>query len=204
MKLYYAPGACSLAPHIVLEEAGLPYRTVRVDLRQQPHRTEDGVDYTTINSKGYVPALSLDSGAVLTEGAAIMQYIADLVPETKLAPPPGTFERVHLQEWLHFVGTEIHKGFGPLWDDSAPLEVKTRAQERLEKRFSWIEHQLVGREYLVGSRFSVADAYLFTCMNWCNFLHIPLDKYPALTAYLARIAERPAVQAVFKAEGIGP
>lgn len=202
MKLYYSPGACSLSPHIVLQESGLSYHTVRVDLSLQPHLTQDGIDFSTINSKGYVPALQLDNDIVLTEGPAIVQYIGDLVPEKKLVPPAGTFERVHLQEWLNFISAEIHKGFGPLWDDTTPAAVKTQCKDKLAKRFGWIEHQLSGREYLIGSRFSVADAYLFTMLNWCTYHDIALNQRPVLQAYRTRVAERPAVQAVLMAEGL--
>jgi glutathione S-transferase len=202
MKLYYSPGACSLSPHIVLQESGLPYSTVKVDLRQQPHLTEDGVDFSTVNPKGYVPALVLDNGTLLTEGPAIVQYIGDLVPEKKLVPLPGTFERVHLQEWLNFVGTELHKPLGMLWDPGMPADAKAHIRKRLEKRFAWVDQQLTGREYLAGSHFSVADAYLFTVMSWCQYLEIPLDKWPTLQGYLGRVAERPAVQTVLKAEGL--
>lgn len=201
MKLYYTPGACSLASHITLAESGLPHATEKVDLRATPHRTESGADFPTINPKGYVPALALDSGDVLTEGAAILQYIADLAPARKLAPANGTLARYRLQEWLNFIATEIHKGFSPLWNPDTSDKGREAAKTRLAARFDWIVGELGDKDYLLGG-FSVADAYLFTCLSWAALLQFPLAPWPALVAYQARIAARPAVQQVLKDEGL--
>ena len=199
MKLYYSPGACSLSPHIALCESGLPFQTEKVDLKTKT--TASGADYNAINAKSYVPALLLDNGELLTEGPAIVQYIGDLAPQSGIAPPNGTLERVRLQEWLAFIGTEIHKGFSPLWRP-APEETKAAAIARLEHWFDWLEPQLGQHPYLLGARFSVADGYLFTVLNWTRFLKISLERWPNLQAYLTRIASRPAVQAALKAEGL--
>jgi glutathione S-transferase len=201
VKLYYSPGACSLAAHIILEEAGLSYQAEAVDLRSTPHKTSSGELLTDITPKGYVPILVLENGAVLTEGAAILQYIADQVPDKALAPENGSLDRYQLQAWLNFIATEIHKGFAPLWFSGSSEEVKKLALERLGKRFSLIEQQLDGPHYLMG-KFTVADAYLFTCLNWCNFLKISLDAWPVLQSYMTRIADRPYVQAALEAEGL--
>ena len=201
MKLYYGPGSCALASHIALAESGLSYSLDKVNLRENPHRTESGADFSAINSKGYVPALELDNGELLTEGVVILQYIADQVPALALAPIHGTFPRYRLQEWLNFIATEIHKGFGPLWNPANSQEAKDAAWEKLSGRIEWILAQLGNKDYLLGT-FSVADAYLFTCLNWANFLHLSLDAWPALQAYLARVAARPAVQRVLKEEGL--
>jgi glutathione S-transferase len=199
MKLFYSPGACSLSPHIVLVEAGLPCRLERVDLKT--HRTQSGTDFMAINPKGYVPALELDDGSILTEGPAIVQVLADLAPASGLAPTAGSMERYRLQEWLTFIGTEIHKTFSPLWH-SVNEQVKQDAATALHRRFDWLEPQLAERNFLLGGRFTVADAYLFTVLNWTNFLKMPLDRWPALAAYLARIAARPAVQRAMDEEGL--
>lgn len=201
MKLYYSPAACSLAPHIVLAEAGLSYELEKVNLRETPHRTESGVDFSAINSKGYVPVLELDNGEFLTEGVAIMQYLADLVPDKHLAPANSTLARYRLQEWLNFIATEIHKGFGPLWSPANSAEIKDAAWARLAGRIDWLVAQLGSKEYLLGE-FSVADAYLFTCLSWAKFLERSLDGWPQLTAYLARVAARPAVQQAMAEEGL--
>ena len=199
MKLYYAPGACSLSPHIVLREAGLPFTAVKVDLKTKA--MEGGGDFRAINAKGYVPVLALDNGARLTEGPAIVQYLADQAPQAKLAPAAGTFERYQLQEWLNFITSELHKQFSPLFDPLYPEELKAKQRERLGTRFDWIVQQLGGRDYLLGS-FSVADAYLFTVLNWSAWTGIDLSKWPALQKYVARVAARPSVQAALKAEGL--
>lgn len=201
MKLYYSPAACSLSPHIVLAESGLAYTLEKVNLRETPHRTESGVDFATINPKGYVPALLLDNGELLTEGVAIVQYIADQVPGKYLAPANGTLARYRLQETLNYIATEIHKGFGPLWSPANSQEVKDAAWEKLAKRIDWLAGQLGSKEYLLGE-YSVADAYLFTCLSWAKYLQRSLDAWPTLTAYLARVAARPAVQQALKAEGL--
>ncbi|MCK2087189.1 glutathione transferase GstA [Thauera aromatica] len=200
MKLYIKPGACSLTPHIVLEEAGLPYTTKTVDLGTR--RTADGTDYTTINPKGYVPALQLDSGEVLTELPAIVQYLADLAPEKKLAPANGTLERYRLQSWLSFIGTELHKSFSPFFNPAAGDDWKQAARANIERRLGYADSQLAGRAYLLGGDFSVADAYLFNVLSWAKYIGLDLAPWPNVAACLDRVAHRPAVQAALKAEGL--
>lgn len=199
MKLYYSPGACSLAPHIVLRELGLPFSAVKVNTKTK--KTEDGGDYLQINGKGYVPTLELDDGERLTEVAVLLQYLADRAPAAGLAPAQGTMERYRLQEWLNFVATEIHKGFGPLWQPDSTDDEKDRTRARLGLRLDWLNRQLGGREYLTG-RFSIADAYLFTVLNWGQWTGLDLAKWPALKDYAARVAARPKVQEAMKAEGL--
>ena len=198
MKLYYSPGACSFASLITLKELGLPFEAVQVDLRTK--KTKDGGDYTAINPKGYVPALALDSGAILTEGPAILQYLADRQPASGLAPANGTLERYRLQEWLTFINSEIHKSFGPLFDPTAAEAVKDAARQRIAKRLDYTDKALAGREFLLGTQFTVADAYLYTVLSWSDHAGIDLGRWPALKAYLARIGARPAVQAAQAAE----
>jgi glutathione S-transferase len=200
MKLYYSPGACSLSPHIALREAGLAFEPVMASTRT--HQLNDGTDYYGINPLGYVPMLELDDGTRLTEGPAIVQYIADLAPNKNLAPANGTMQRYRMQSWLTFVGMELHKGFGPLFNPATPEDVKTATKERLTKRLAWLEGQLEGKEYLMGEHFSVADGYLFTVTNWAGPLNVDLSPYPHLLAYRARVAARPAVQEAMKAEGL--
>jgi len=200
MKLYYAPSACSLSPHIVLREAGLPFSLVKVDLKKKT--LPDGSDYRAINSKGYVPMLELDDGARLTEGPAIVQYIADLAHSTTLAPPNGTMPRYRLQEWLNFITSEVHKQFGPLFDAGSSEELKGKQRDKLAGRFDWIVDQLGAQDYLLGANFTVADAYLFTVLNWCQYVGIDLARWPLLQSYMTRVAARPAVQAALKAEGL--
>ncbi len=200
MKLFIKPGACSLSPHIVLEELGLPYETEVVDLARKT--TASGQDFLAINPKGYVPALLLDSGELLTEGPAIVQYLADLAPEKQLAPANGSIARYQLQSWLTFIGTEVHKSFSPFFNPKAPQEWKDIARANLERRLAYVAQQLEGREYLLGSEFTVADAYLFTVLNWSKFIKLDLGAWPLLLAYQARVAARPAVQAALKAEGL--
>ena len=200
MKLFLKPGACSLSPHIVLEELGLPYETEVVDLAKKT--TASGQDYLAINPKGYVPALLLDGGELLTEGPAIVQYLADLAPEKQLAPANGSVARYQLQAWLTFIGTEVHKSFSPFFNPKAPQEWKDIARANLERRLAYIAQQLEGRDYLLGSEFTVADAYLFTVLNWAKFIQLDLGSWPLLLAYQARVAARPAVQAALKAEGL--
>ncbi len=200
MKLYHKAGACSLSPHIVLREAGLAFELERVDLASK--KTGSGGDYFGVNPKGYVPALALDDGQLLTEGPAIVQYLADLVPEKRLAPPAGTMERVRLQEWLNFIATELHKGFSPLYNPRAPEEWKSVARELLAKRIALVAERLTGRDYLMGDAFTVADAYLFTVLNWAAFAKVDLSPWPVLGAYQARVAARPAVRAALLAEGL--
>lgn len=196
MKLYYSPGACSLSPHIALREAGLKFDAETVDLRT--HKTKSGADFYQINPKGYVPALVLDDGQLLTEGAAIVQYVADQKPRRKLAPKAGTIERARLQEWLNFIATEVHKSFSPLFNPATPEEMKKGALDRLNKRLAYIAERLDGKPWLMGDEFSVADAYLFTMLQWANGLKI--DVGPVLSAYRDRVAARPAVKATLKAE----
>ncbi|MFO0124101.1 MAG: glutathione transferase GstA [Inhella sp.] len=200
MKLYYAPAACSLSPHIVLLESGLPFETVRVSTKS--HKTADGGDFHAINDKGYVPVLELDDGERLTEGPAIVQWIADQVPDQHLAPPNGTLARARLQEWLNFITSELHKGFGPLFYPAYDAAAKAVAAESLKKRLSWTDARLAGREFLLDSGFSVADAYLFTVLGWGHYVGLNLADWPNLAAYHARIAARPAVQAALTAEGL--
>jgi len=197
MKLYYAPGACSLAPHIALGESGLPYATERVDLRS--HTFAGGADYYDVNPKGYVPVLEVDSGERLTEVAVILQYIADLKPGT-LAPEFGSLERYRVMEWLNFIATEIHKGLSPLWKPTNPDAYKAVILENVGSRFDHVVKSLGDRPYVTGDRFTIVDAYLFTIVNWHNFLKFDLARWPKLDAYQARVAARPAVQAVLKAE----
>jgi glutathione S-transferase len=198
MKLYYSPGACSLSPHIVLREADLPFDLVRA--LTKTHKLDDGTDYYTINPKGYVPLLELDDGQRLTEGPVIVQYIADKVPAKKLAPPAGTMERYRLQEWLNFITTEIHKTYSPLFNPDMPEPAKQIFRLKLDSRYKWVEGQLQGRQFLMGDAFTVADAYLFTVSRWAKVVGVDITGLPNLTAYLARIDARPAVQAALKAE----
>jgi glutathione S-transferase len=200
MKLFIKPGACSLSPHIVLEELGLSYVTEKVDTKTK--KTESGADYLAINPNGYVPALQLDNGTVLTEGPAIVQYLADQKPEKRLAPANGTLERYQLQSWLTFVGMELHRSFTPLFNPAASQEWKDAARANLGRRLAWVNEQLAGKEYLVGKDFTVADAYLFTVASWSKFVKFDISGLPNLTAYLARVAARPAVLAALKAEGL--
>jgi glutathione S-transferase len=200
MKLYYSPGACSLSPHIVSREAGIPVELKKVNLKDKV--VEGGADFRKVNGKGYVPALELDNGQVLTEGPAIIQYLADQKPESGLAPKAGSFERYKLQEWLNFIGTEIHKGFSPLFKPTTPEEYKKTAREGLAGRFDWLNPQLEGKDYLTGKSFTVADAYLFTVLTWTKPLQIDLSKWPNIAAFVARVAARPKVKEAMKAEGL--
>ena len=200
MKLYYSPGACSLSPHIALREAGLAFEPVLASTKS--HKLQDGTDYYGINPLGYVPMLELDDGTRLREGPAIVQYIADLVPTRNLAPANGTLPRYRLQEWLTFIGTEVHKQFSPLFNPAMPEEVKKMQRDKLASRFQWIDAQLKGKQYLMGDNFSVADGYLFTVTNWAKSTMIDLAAYPNLVAYRERVAARPAVQEAMKAEGL--
>jgi len=200
MKLYYSPGACSLSPHIVASEAGIPLELEKVDLAS--HKTEGGQDFLSINPKGYVPALRLDDGSVLTEGPAIVQYLADRKPATGLAPSAGTIERYRLQEWLTFIGTEVHKNFGTLFNKASSDDAKQTAKANIAKRLGYLNEQLAERQFLLGSTFTVADAYAFTIVNWTNFVGIDLKPYPNVGAYMARIGSRPKVQETLRAEGL--
>jgi glutathione S-transferase len=200
MKLYFSPGACSLSPHIALREAGIAFDLEKVDLAAK--KTASGADYKAINPKGYVPALQLDGGEVLTEAAVIVQYIADQKPEAKLAPAAGTLARVHLQEALNFIATEIHKGFSPLWKPTTPDAYKQIVKDNLAARFDLIEARLAKQPFFAGESFTVADGYLFTVLNWANFLKLDMGKWPNIQAYMGRIAQRPKVQEALKAEGL--
>lgn len=199
MKLYYSPGACSLAPHIVLNEAGLPYSAEKVDLRSK--KTAGGADFSRINPKGYVPALELDDGAVLTEGPAIDQYLADQVPDSGLAPKAGTLARYRLLEWLNFISTELHKQFGPFFHGGTEEE-KSKQRDKLGQRLGYIEGQIQGKQYLLGDVFTVADAYLFVMLTWLPKARVDLSAWPSLAAYFARVKARPQVQATLKEEGL--
>ncbi len=200
MKLYYAPGACSLACHIALDEAGLPFEAVRVDLATK--EIEGGGDYLAINDKGYVPALVLDDGGTLTENAVVLQFIADHNPGAGLAPAHGTFARYRLIEWLNYIATEVHRGFGPLWNPRNPEEVKDAARRQLGKRFDYVNKRLAESPYLMGDTFTVADAYLFTILTWTRALKIDMAHWPALQQFMTRVAGRPAVVAAMRAEGL--
>ena len=200
MKLYFAPGACSLSPHIALLEAKLPFTAVKVSTKTK--LMEDGGDFRTVNPKGYVPVLELDNGVRLTEGPAIVQYIADQAPASGLAPANGTLPRYQLQEWLNFITSEIHKQFSPLFYPTTPDEVKQQQRDKLATRFDWIEPQLTGKDYLMGSTFTVADAYLFTVLNWAKPTGIDLARWPGLQRFMTTVAARPSVQAAMMAEGL--
>jgi len=200
MKLYYSPGACSLSPHIVASEAGIPIELEKVDLAK--HKTEGGQDYLTINPKGYIPALRLDDGSILTEGPAIVQYLADQKPATGLAPAAGTIDRYRLQEWLTFIGTELHKSFGALFNPASSDDAKTTSKTAINKRLGYLNDQLANKQYLLGGNFTVADAYAFTIVNWTNFVGIDLKPYPNVVAYMSRVGGRPKVHEALKAEGL--
>jgi glutathione S-transferase len=200
MKLYYSPGACSLSPHIALYEAGLKFDAVLASTKT--HKLEDGTDFYSINPLGYVPVLELDDGTRLAEGAAIVQYIADQAPEKKLAPANGTIERYKLQSLLHFISTEIHKNFAPLFKPGMPLEAQQMAKDSLAGRFKWIDDELAGKPFLMGDQFTVADGYLFNVTNWAAFVKVDLTPYANINALRARVAARPAVQQAMKAEGL--
>ena len=200
MKLSYAPGVCSLSPHIVLEEAGLKHTLVKTDIRAKT--VEGGSDYKKTNPLGYVPALELDDGTILTEGPAIVQYIADKVPEKKLAPANGTLERYKMQGWLNFVSSEMHKGFSPLFNPAMPEEGKKIARERLIARIEHVNKHLAGRDYLMGQSFSLPDAYLFTVLRWTVPTKIDLAPFPHIQAFMKRMEARPAVKAAMKSEGL--
>lgn len=200
MKLFYAPGACSLAPHIVAAEAGVNVGLVKVDLRS--HKAEDGRDYYAVNPKGYVPALELDDGSILTEASVIAQYLADRNPGSGLAPAAGSIERYRLQEWLTFIGTEVHKAWGPLWNPACPADVRQATVDRLGGRFGYVVKQLQGKTFLMGNGFTIADAYLFTVLNWASMTKVDLSGWPVLQDYAARVRARPKVQQALKEEGL--
>ena len=199
MKLYYSPGACSLAPHITMREAGIPVELKKVDLKA---KQVDGADYKQINGKGYVPAIGLDDGSVLTECPVILQYIADQKPEAGLAPKPGDKARYKLQESLNFITAELHKGMGTFFNPALTDEWRKAASDRLALRLDWLAKQLDGKSFLMGDKFSVADAYLFTILNWAPMVKFDLAKWPSLMDYQKRVSQRPKVQEALKAEGL--
>ncbi|SEI23147.1 glutathione transferase GstA [Tardiphaga sp. OK245] len=200
MKLYYSPGACSLSPHIALLEAGLPYDLVKVDLKAK--KLENGDDYLAINPKGQVPALGLDSGALVTEGPVIVQYIADKAAAKNLAPAHGSDERRQLQEYLGFINGELHKNFSPLFQPVFDDEVKGFFKTRLMGKFKYLDGQLAGKDYLLGKDFSVADGYLFVMLKWADRMSIDLSEFKNLMTYKDRVAARPQVQAALEKEGL--
>ena len=200
MKLYYSPGACSLSPHIALREAGIAFEPVKAPTKT--HQLDDGTDYYTINPLGYVPLLELDDGTRLREGPAIVQYIADQAPLKNLARANGTLARYRLQEWLTFIGMEIHRGFGPLFNPASTDEVKAAARDRLASRLKWVDGELAGKQYLMGDQFTVADGYLFTTTNWAKMTGVDLSGFANLLAYRERVGARPAVQEAMRAEGL--
>lgn len=198
MKLYYSPGACSLSPHIVLRELGLPFDLVKVNLGE--HKTASGEDYKSINPKGYVPALQTDNGKILTEGVAINQYLADLKPESKLASANGTFERYELQEMLNFISTEIHKTYSPMFNSALPEAARAIFMDKLKKRFGDVDQILAKQDFLTGSNFTIADAYLYTVLRWAPKFQIDLKQWPALAKFYDRVDARPAVKSALAAE----
>jgi glutathione S-transferase len=200
MQLYFSPGACSLASHITAREAGIPVELKRADTKTK--KLVDGGDFYAVNPKGAVPALRLDDGQVLTEGVAIMQYLADQKPESNLVPKAGTMARYRVQEWLNYITSEIHKTYSPLWNPANDPKVKEFALANLEKKLDWTNAQLAGKKYLTGDAFTIADAYLYTVLNWSYFLNLGLDKWPALKEFHARVAARPKVQEALEAEGL--
>ena len=200
MKLYFSPGACSLAPHIVLEESGLAYETVLASTKT--HQLADGTDYYSVNSKGQVPLLELDGGERLTEGPAIVQYLADKVPAKNLAPANGTMARYRVQEWLNFITSELHKGIGGLFNPAMPEDGRVVIRARAASKLKWVDEQLEGKQYLMGDAFSIADPYLFTMITWTAHTDIDISGMKNLGAYRARMAARPSVQAAMKAEGL--
>lgn len=200
MKLYYKAGACSLSPHIILRETGVDFSLVKVDLAAK--KTEAGDDYLEINAKGQVPALLLDDGSLLTEGVAIVQYLADKVPDRQLLAPAGSMTRYHTLEWLNYIATELHKGFSPLFNPATPDEYKIIARAALEKKFKYVDEELNDKQWLMGLRFSVADAYLFTVLRWANAVKLDLAGLDNIDAFMERMKARPAVAAALTAEGI--
>ena len=200
MKLSYAPAACSLSPHIVAREAGLKIELEKVDNKAKT--TAKGTDYWQINPKGYVPALQLDSGEILTEGPAIVQYLADQAPDAKLVPVAGTPERYRVQEWLNFITSEIHKSFSPLFKPNTPDAYKAIVRETLAMRYAYVDKQLAGKQYLMGDQFTVADAYLFAVTRWAAFTHVDLSQFGNVQAFMSRVAARPKVQEALQAEGL--
>jgi glutathione S-transferase len=200
VRLYFSPGACSLSPHIVLRESGLPFELEQVNL--QAKKLKSGGDFLEVNPKGQVPVLKLDSGEILTEGPVIVQYIADQKPESGLAPKAGTLQRYHVQEWLNFVTSELHKSFTPLFKPNTPEEYAKISKENLANRFGFLDKELGKRQYLMGDKFTVPDAYAFTVVGWSKYKDIDLSRWPNLKGYMDRVAARPKVQEAMKAEGL--
>jgi len=199
MKLYYSPGACSLAPHIAMRELGIPVDLKKVDLKAKQY---EGGDYKQVNGKGYVPAIQMDDGTVLTEAPVILQYLADQKPEAGLAPKPGDPARYKLQEALNFITSEMHKGMGNFFNPALTEEWRKAVTDRLGLRLDWLSTQLKGKQYLMGDKFTVADAYLFTILNWAAPSKFDLSKWPVIVEYHKRVAARPKVQEALKAEGL--
>ncbi|HUQ28895.1 MAG TPA: glutathione transferase GstA [Usitatibacter sp.] len=200
MKLYYSPGACSLSPHIVAREAGIDLQLEKVDTKS--HTFNGGSDYYKVNPKGYVPALEIKAGDVLTEGPAIVQYLGDQKPQSGLVPAAGTSERYRLQEMLGYINSEIHKAYSPLWNSKTGAEAADAAREYLKKRYKYLDEKLGASEYLLGNKFTAADAYLFTVTNWAGHVKLDLSGLANVQAFQKRVAARPAVQAAMKAEGL--
>jgi glutathione S-transferase len=200
MKLYYMKGACSLASYISLNEAGIQFDAIEVD--HKTHKTSDGEDLNAINGKGYVPVLRLDNGEILTENVAVLSYIADLNPSANLAPPAGTFDRYRLLESLAYIGSEVHKNFGPLFDPKGSEDVKRFVRGNLDKRLAWLDKSLGSKPFLLGTHFSVADAYLFVVLSWTSGVGIDLARWPSLKSHNERVGKRPSVVAARKAEGL--
>ena len=199
MNLYYSPGACSLAPHIVMREAGIPVDLKKVDLKAKQF---EGGDYKQVNGKGYVPAVKLDDGSVLTEAPIIMQYLADQKPDAGLAPKAGSMDRYRLQEWLNFITSELHKTFGPIFRPTTPDAFKDLSKQAIAGRFKFLNEHLAGRQYLMGDTFTAPDAYLYVMTRWAGRVEIDLNQWPNLKAYSERVAARPKVQEALKAEGL--
>jgi glutathione S-transferase len=202
MKLYYSPGACSLSPHIVSRELGIPVELKKVNTKDKT--IEGGGDYWKVNARGYVPALELDDGQVLTEGPAIVQYLADKKPDAGLAPKAGSLERYRLQEWLNFLTSEVHKQFSPLFKPNTPEDYKPISKQNLATRFDWLDKQLEGKDYLMGKQFTVADAYAFVLLGWTKPTQIDLSRWPNLQAFHKRVGARPKVKEALQAEGLIP
>ncbi len=200
MKLYYSPGACSLAPHIVLNEAGYAYEVEKVDLATK--KLASGGDFLAINPKGYVPAIALDDGQLLTELQVLLRYLADQKPQSNLMPKPGTMERYRVEEWMNYIATELHKGYSPLFRPNTPEEYKTIARENLAKRLALLDKALAGKQYLMGNAFTAADAYAFTILRWSPFTKVDLSPYANIKAFMARMEARPKVQQTLKEEGL--
>lgn len=201
MKLYYTPGACSLSPHIILQEAGYKnYELIKVDLKTK--KTQYGEDYNNIAEKSAVPLLVLDNGEVLSEGVAIIQYLSDERPQANLAPKNGTFERIRLQEWLNYIATELHKGHYPLFHPEAGSTAKEIYLDKLKKSYNYVSDKLKNKKYIFGDEFTIADAYLFTVLSWHKYINLDLEQWPVLAEYKKRVESRPKVQEALKAEGL--